>query len=168
VSAVQRSVGVVSNTTPISNFIRIGRLSLLGQVFGQVTIPTQVAEELDRGEHVLGHWREAPGADCLSVLAPPSDPFLHQLSLQLDPGEAGAIALAVQHQALILLDEVAARKVAVHHHLRLTGTLGILAEAKRLTLVPSVRPLLDALAREGFHLSAALRTRVLQDVGEAD
>ena len=166
-SEVTEPVLVVSNTTPVSNFIRIGRLALLGQVFGRIAIPTQVAEELDRGEHVLGRWREAPGADCLSVLAPQDGPFLHQLSLQLDVGEAGAIALAVEHHALVLLDEVAARKVATHHRLRLTGTLGALVEAKRLQLVPSVRPLLEALDREGFHVSTNLRARVLREAGEA-
>lgn len=166
-SATADDVRVVSNTTPVSNLIRIGRLALLGEIFGRIAIPIQVAEELDRGEHVLGRWREAPGADCLSVLAPESGPFLHQLSLQLDAGEAGAIALAVDHGALVLLDEVAARKIAAHHQLRLTGTLGILVEAKRLGLVATVRPLMEALEREGFHVSTKLRARVLHEAGEA-
>jgi predicted nucleic acid-binding protein len=159
---------VVSNTTPVSNFLRIGRLGLLGEIFGEITIPIQVAEELAQGEHVLGRWRDAPGAECFAVLVPTDGPFLRQLELQLDSGEAGAIALAVEHGALLLMDEIAGRKVAAHHRLPLTGTLGIVAEAKRAGLVPAVRPLLDALAREGYHVSRALRARVLEDAGESD
>jgi predicted nucleic acid-binding protein len=45
---------VVSNTTPISNLIRIQQLSLLQKIFERVVIPLQVAEELARGKHVLG------------------------------------------------------------------------------------------------------------------
>src|SRR5262245_1951408 len=125
----QGMVRVVSNTTPVSNFIRLGRLDLLGQAFGKIAIPTQVAEELDRGEHVLGKWRDAPGAECLFVLAPNDGPFLRQILLQLDAGEAGAIALAVEYGALLLMDELAGRKIAAHHRLLLTGTLGILTDA---------------------------------------
>ena len=161
-------VRVVSNTTPVSNFLRLGRLGLLGQAFGKIAIPTQVAEELDRGEHVLGKWRDAAGAEGLVVVAPNDGPFLRQLLLQLDAGEAGAIALAVEHSALLLMDELAGRKVAVHHRLQLTGTLGVLTDAKRRGHVPAVRPLLDALANEGYHVSSALRTRVLRDAGESD
>lgn len=161
-------VVVVSNTTPISNLIRIGRLPLLSAIFGPVAIPAHVAEELGRGEHVLGRWRDAPGADGLFVVAPQADPFLRQLMLDLDPGEAAAIALAVQHRALLLIDEVAGRRIAAHHGVKLTGTLGVLAEAKRLGHVPAVRPLLDALRDASFHLSGALRDRVLREAGEAD
>ena len=93
------TIRVVSNTTPVSNFIRIRRLDLLGQVFGNIAIPTHVADELDRGEHVLGNWRAAPGVESLFVVAPSDGPFLRQLELQLDSGEAGAIALAVEHGA---------------------------------------------------------------------
>lgn len=161
-------VVVVSNTTPISNLIRIQRLPLLAAIFGHVAIPTHVADELDRGEHVLGRWRDAPGADGLFVVAPQADPFLRQLMLDLDPGEAAAIALAVQHRALLLIDEVAGRRIAAHHGVKLTGTLGVLTEAKRFGHVPAVRPLLDALRDASFHLSSALRDRVLREAGEAD
>lgn len=159
-------IRVVSNTTPVSNFIRIGQLALLRRVLGRIAVPVQVAEEMDRGEHILGRWRDAPGADDLFVIAPQDGPFLRQLDLQLDAGEAGAIALAVEHGALLVIDEIAGRKVAAHHRLRITGTLGVLIEAKRQGHVPAVRPLLDALAQAQFHVSSALRARVLREAGE--
>lgn len=39
---------VVSDTSVISTLIRIGKLSLLHQVFGRIIIPVEVANELDR------------------------------------------------------------------------------------------------------------------------
>jgi uncharacterized protein len=71
---------VVSNTTPVSNLIRIQQLNLLEQLFGNVVIPDQVAEEMEAGKHVLGPWRQAPGADALIVKAPLDGPFLRSSS----------------------------------------------------------------------------------------
>ncbi|HSN98540.1 MAG TPA: DUF3368 domain-containing protein [Candidatus Nanopelagicales bacterium] len=158
---------VVSNTTPISNLIRIQRLPLLAQLFGQVVIPTQVAAELDRGEHVLGPWRQAPGASSIVVEAPLDGPFLRQLLVRLDDGEAAAIALATERRApLLLMDELEGRRVAVYHGVKIAGTLAILLDAKRRGVVEQVRPLVDALERANFRISAALKAQVLADAGE--
>lgn len=157
----------VSNTTPVSNLIRIQQLPLLGRLFGQVAIPVQVAEELDQGKHVLGAWRDAPGADGLVVESPLDGPFLRQLLLQLDAGEAGAIALAVERGAVLLMDELAGRRVAAAHRLPFVGTLGVLVEAKRRGFLAEVRPSMDALERTSFWISTALRARVLREAGEA-
>lgn len=160
---------VVTNNTPVSNLLRIGQLPLLGHLFGRVLVPQQVADELDRGQHVLGAWRDAAGADALIVEAPLDGPFLRQLLVALDAGEAGAIALAVERQAsLLLMDEVDGRKVARHHGLRMTGTLGVLLEAKRAGHLAAVRPWLDALDGAGFHVGSALKQHVLAAAGEIE
>lgn len=160
---------VVTNNTPLSNLIRIGQLPLLGLLYGRMLVPQQVADELDRGQHVLGAWRDAPGADALIVQAPLDGPFLRQLLVQLDAGEAAAIALAVERKAsLLLMDEVDGRKAARHHGLRITGTLGVLLEGKREGHLGEVRPWIEALDRAGFHAGTALRQHVLAAAGELD
>lgn len=159
---------VVTNNTPVSNLIRIGQLPLLGLLFGHVLIPAQVTDELDRGQHVLGAWREAPGAEALVAATPLDGPFLRQLLGELDPGEASAIVLAVERSAsLLLIDEVDGRKVGRRHGLRMTGTLGLLLEGKRQGHLDEVRPWIEALSRQAFHISAALKQQVLTVAGEA-
>ena len=159
---------VVADNTPISNLIRIGQLPLLGLLFGRALLPAQVADELERGQHVLGAWREIPGAEALTVETPLDGPFLRQLLVQLDEGEAAAIALAVERRAsLLLMDEQDGRKIARRHGLRMVGTLGILLDAKRSGHLDEVRPWIDALGREGFHISEALKEHVLATAGEA-
>ena len=59
----------VCNTSPISNLIQIDALPLLGQLFTQITIPPEVAEELNAGAEVLGVWREAPSAAVIEVVS---------------------------------------------------------------------------------------------------
>jgi predicted nucleic acid-binding protein len=158
---------VVTNNTPVSNLIRIGQLPLLGRVFGRVLVPQQVADELDRGRHVLGAFRDVAGAEALIVETPTDGAFLRQLRASLDAGEAAAIALAVERNAaLLLMDEVDGRKVARQHGLRRMGTLGLLLEAKREGHLDEVRPWIDALDRVGFHIGVALRHEVLTAAGE--
>jgi uncharacterized protein len=64
------------------------------------------------------------------------------------------------------MDELDGRKVARHHGLQITGTLGVLLEAKRHGYVGEIRPLLDALERASFRISAALKQQVLVAAGE--
>ena len=50
---------VVSNTSPISNLAIIGRLYLLRQRYGKITVPPAVADELRALTHFAA--QEAPG-----------------------------------------------------------------------------------------------------------
>jgi predicted nucleic acid-binding protein len=46
----------VGDTSPISALLRIGRLTLLTDLFEAVLVPPEVVAELDEGKHVLGDW----------------------------------------------------------------------------------------------------------------
>ena len=51
--------------------------------------------------------------------------------------------------------------------IRLTGTLGLLLDAKRAGLIPAVEPCLDHLQRLGFRISGHTRAVVLKLAGES-
>jgi uncharacterized protein len=42
---------VVSNTTPLSELAKVGKMYLLRDIFGQVIIPQQVYDEVTTGNH---------------------------------------------------------------------------------------------------------------------
>jgi hypothetical protein len=92
------------------------------------------------------------------------------LALELDAGEAAAIALALEeHADLLLLDELRARKVAGRFELRTMGLLGVLKLAKSRQIIPAIAPLITRLEIEaGFWLGADLRHRVLCEAGEPE
>ncbi len=139
---------IVSNTTPISNLVQLGLIELLHELFGTITIPGAVASELNEGREFLGDWHKACG-DTVRIVAMERDPLTEQLLLNLHPGEAEAIALGVRHKAKILLcDDLEARKVAVYHGLKVTGTLGILVKARLDGLIQAVTPQMDRLRKE--------------------
>ena len=99
----------------------------------------------------------------------PAPPLpLSVAAANLDLGEAAAIALCLSHTAdALLVDESLGRAVAARLGLRTIGILGILVEACSQNLIPKVVPVLDRLEQEaGFWIAPALRTRVLQLVGE--
>ena len=123
---------VVSDASPLLNLAIIGHLDLLHQLYDEVVIPQAVYDEVV----VIG--REMPGASdvhnaqWIMTRQVKNQPLITALRLQLDHGEAEAIALANELNAdLLLVDERKARLVASQFGLKFTGLLGLLVEAKQ-------------------------------------
>lgn len=157
----------------MSNLIDLDHVWLLPQLFQEVVIPTKVAQELSQNQDqaFLVKWHGVQASDWLAIRSP-KQPLLPQqpTGKPLDPGETEAIALALELQAdLLLIDERAGFKVAQSLHIRTLGVLGILIEAKRTRLIPSVKPLLDQLREEiGFWVSHNLYQQMLTLTGESE
>ena len=84
------------------------------------------------------------------------------------PGETAVLALALESQdAVVILDDGLARHQAKRMGLRLTGTLGLLIDAKRAGYIEAVSPHLDALQSLRFRLDPNTRLAVLRLAGEA-
>ena len=89
------------------------------------------------------------------------------LVTNLGAGEAEALMLALElREAVVVLDDALARRVAETLGLNVTGTLGLLLDAKRAGLITAVGPLLDQLEALRFRLAPHTRTAVLKLAGE--
>jgi uncharacterized protein len=157
-----------SNTSPISNLIIIGEISLLQQIYPKVLIPPAVHSELTRLPDLQPTMISLLDASWLDLQAPTNLQLLDTLNQTLDPGEAEAIALAVELGAdRLLIDERLGRRIAASYGLKLRGLLGILIHAKQQRLIPVLKPILDRLINQaGFRVSQVLYDRTLQEVGE--
>ncbi|WP_295426671.1 DUF3368 domain-containing protein, partial [uncultured Thiodictyon sp.] len=157
---------VICNTSPLQYLHQIGQLDLLPRLVGRVIVPTTVAEELSDGRR-LGCDLPVPEDLAWIDLRPPPHVRLLRLVAALGPGETGVLALALDcRDPVVILDDALARRHASLLGLRLTGTLGILLDAKRAGLIASVTPLIDELQRRGFRLSHPTRCAVLRAAGE--
>lgn len=97
---------VVNDTSPISNLILIGELSLLKDVFHEVVVPSAVDEEIRKLEAFNINLSLYTHSDWIKVISPKRIESIAALNLELDLGEAEAIILAGEVKAdLLLIDE---------------------------------------------------------------
>ena len=160
---------VVSNTSPLSNLAIIGRLDLVREQLGSVTIPPGVQAGLSRhpSPGARSALEKALEDGWLSVV-PLIAAVPVELASALDLGEAEALALALETKAhLVLLDESAARHKASQLGLAHTGVLGLLRQARQTNRVPSLKAEILRLRTEAhFFVSPALEKSLLISVGE--
>ena len=162
-------MSIVSNASPLINLSRIGKLSVLKELYSELIIPEAVWHEIVVEGAGQPGADEVKAADWIKQRAVTNRGLTQALKQELDAGEAEAIALALEIEAgLLLMDEHLGREVARHLGLRFTGLIGALIEAKRKGIIRSIKPHLDELRDiAGFRLSEALYVRVLHDQGEA-
>lgn len=160
---------MVSNTSPIFYLSTIGHLDLLRQLYGEIVIPTTVFNEITDVGNTDVSAKVVPTLSWIKTRSATDRAFVNTLRAELDPGEAEAIALAVELNAdRLLMDERLGRAAAMRVGLQVTGVLGILIAAKRNNLIQEVKPLVDALIAEvGFWIDTRLYVEVLQAVGES-
>jgi len=129
---------IVSDSTALIALAKIGRLSLLGRVYGEVVIgPVVKTEVIDRGKAIRAAevvevelalsaaWlrvgrltaRERKAAQALVAAS------------RLDDGEAEAIALAQSRNCPVIVDDKEARAMAASLELEHVGTAGVLLAA---------------------------------------
>ena len=68
--------------------------------------------------------------------------------------------------ALIIMDDFKARKIAEGLGLNITGTLGVLIEAKRKGLITNLKAVLEGLAKTNFRITDELIQQALEMTGE--
>lgn len=155
---------VFSNTTPFIALSSINQLDLLPRLFNQVYVAESVIKECAEGGRIL-----VPDLRALEWIVAVEDepapglPFL----FELDRGEKQTILLARKHGAgKVIIDERLGRRVAEYVGMSVTGTLGVLAKAKSIGLIPSFHAAAQAMRQQGIHYNAGLITRLAQHLGE--
>jgi predicted nucleic acid-binding protein len=147
---------VIADTSCLIVLTRVNALPVLRSLYGQIYITEEVASEF--GES-LPEWIN---------VEPVKDKRYYQiLSALLDPGEASAIALALElKNVLLIVDEFRGRREARRLGIEITGTLGVLVKAKQKGLIKELSPMLNQLHLAGFWISEAIAEEMLKQAGE--
>jgi predicted nucleic acid-binding protein len=161
-----RPVAVI-DTTLLSRMVDLEIAELLPWLFRLILIPPEVKREAYK----------APGRRQLrNLVREMSDFFVdcyeaneftkNLMRIDLDEGEAAAIAQAEQQQSVLLLDERKAFKRAEAMQLTAIRTTRILTLLKEARVITAVAPYFDKLAKTGFHLQDEVRRQLLSEAGE--
>jgi uncharacterized protein len=158
---------IISNTSPLQYLHQLGLLSIMPALATTVIAPTAVAHELAVGRQLGVDVPNPEQLAWISIREPAAVGALVLIN-DLGPGETEVLMLGLEmREAVVVLDDALARQMAVLLKLRLTGTLGLLLDAKRQGLISVIEPLLDQLDALRFRLSADTRAAVLRLAGEA-
>ncbi len=143
---------IISDTSTLILFHKIEEILILQKLYGELITTPEVAEEF--GEE-LPNW--------IKVQAVSDKKYQKLLELQIDSGEASAIALATEfNDVLLLLDDLKARKLAEKLQLNFTGTLGIIYKAKKVNVIEKVKPIIDKLLSTDFRISDKIVEEILR------
>jgi len=156
-------VAIVCDTSSLSYLVLIGEVDILADLYGQVSIPPAVVDELQHPDSpdATRRWINAPPG-WLHVVSPSARVLCDSISAEneafsvLDRGERAAIRLAVHEDTrLLVIDERAGRTVAKDLGLEVTGTLGVLDVAATEGLV-NVAEVVDRLRTTSFRAAPSL------------
>jgi uncharacterized protein len=151
---------VVCDANPLIVLARVEHLDILQRLFRRVLIPPAVWSEVTRRQAAPGAAAVAR-AEWLEVRAPRAVP-----TTKLGLGEREAMALAMELQAMLIVDDGMARAAALAMGIAITGTLGVLRRAKHQGLLIAVRPILDQMQANGLHVAEPLVQAFIREIGE--
>jgi predicted nucleic acid-binding protein len=156
---------VICDSSPIVALAVLDQLSLLDQLFNDVIIPQHVFDELtinDKPEvGKIADWAKD------KVVAATDTHLMETFNMILDAGESEAMSLYWEKGAdFLLIDEKKGRKIALHHGIKIVGTLGILLLSKQKGLITNIKPLLNILKQSNIRISGELYEQALLLAGE--
>jgi predicted nucleic acid-binding protein len=147
---------IISDTSCLILLEKIGEIGLLRKLFGQILTTPEVAKEFGLP---LPNW--------VSVEDAKDKNYQAIIEASVDRGEASAIALAIETEGcLLILDDLKARNFAKQLGITITGTLGIILDAKLSGHIPIVKPILNKIKATNFRLSENLEKFILAKAGE--
>lgn len=156
----------ICNASPLIALSRIGRLDVLAVLRPPLLVPATVLAEVDAGQGRDEAGARLRASGLIDVVADVAVPE-RVVRWQLDAGEAQVLARALASPgAGVVLDDRAGRRCARLFGLPLTGTLGVVALAKRHGRIPAAAPVLAKLLEAGLFIAPALLAGVLAELGE--
>ncbi|RLD56806.1 MAG: DUF3368 domain-containing protein [Bacteroidetes bacterium] len=143
---------IISDTSCLILFHKIGEFDLLRRVYVNISTTPEVAEEFSEQ---LPKW--------IKLESVKDKKYQSFLETQVDLGEASAIALAIEmEEPLLLLDDLKARKLARKLNLKFTGSLGVINKAKQIGAIDKVKPIVNKILSTDFRISKQIFHELLR------
>lgn len=152
---------IVSDASPLIILKKSGAMPILEKLFEEVIIAGEVREELYRKEKVF--FEKA--SSIKTVLVKDRNSVI-VLSVIVDKGEAEAIALALENNLPLLIDDLKGRRLAENLEMKYIGTLELLKIAKDRGIIKEVRPVIEKFLEGGYYLDTRFIEKFMEDLDE--
>jgi predicted nucleic acid-binding protein len=147
---------IIADTSCLILLEKIDEIELLKGLAVHVFITPVIKEEFGRE---LPSWIEVKVSE--------DNYYQKILEIDLDKGEASAIALALEiDNSILVIDDLKGRKIAEKLHLQYSGTFGLILQAKRARKIENVRSILEKIKKTNFRVSESLIKLVLEQAGK--
>ncbi|MBC9796401.1 DUF3368 domain-containing protein [Sinomicrobium weinanense] len=147
---------IISDTSCLILLSKIDELELLKKMGETIYITSTIHKEFGKK---LPNW--------IKVKKLKDNHYQKILEMDLDPGEASAIALSLDlENAVLILDDLKGRKVAERLQLKYSGTFGLILRAKQEGIVNHVRPILEKIRMTNFRFDENLFKIIIEESGE--
>lgn len=152
---------IIFNTTPILSLLKINKLNILKELYGEIIIPYSVYKEIEVGknkEYYL-HLKKISWIEIVRA----TNTNLYTDFNKLDKGELEVFQLYIELKAdLVVIDEKIARDLARKNGIKHTGLIGILLKVKKLNLIENVSDLLIELKNKNTFISDKIVNQILE------
>jgi len=150
---------VVSDSTTLIILYDLNKLEYLKNLFLTIYIPNKVYEEISYKKNIkLPYF--------IKVCKPKDKKIIEELKYLLDEGESEAIALSIEKNIPLIIDEKKGRKVALNLNIQILGLLGILYLniKKNFLTKEEVENFLKNAKKSGYRISQKLINDMLNEV----
>ncbi|MGZ8244833.1 DUF3368 domain-containing protein [Methylomagnum sp.] len=159
---------IVINSSPAINLTSVlGDLGLLTELYGPVIIPYEVFTELAAGADKDATAEKLSKTQGITIRDRPIHipKFLRNT---LDLGESAVIQTALDEAIpTVVLDDLKGRRIVALSGLEVTGSAGVLIQAKKVGRLASVGAALAQLKQRGTWLHPSVVNRALELAGES-
>ena len=156
----------VVNASPLILLGKAGRLNLLAGLADELVVPQAVLNEVQvrkTGFSIVATLNSSSRFRIAEDILAPQELMVWDLGR----GETQVIALAlVANYDRIVLDDLEARRCAQAMGLRVIGTLGVIARAKRSGIIEQAYPVIQEVCRAGLYVTDDLVAQILNEIGE--
>ena len=110
---------IISDSSTLIILSDLNKLNLLSNLFSQIFIPPAVYQEINVKKKII-----LP--NFIEIREVKNSEMVENLNMILDLGESQAIALALEMDLKLIIDEKKGRKIAMNQNIKITGLLGII------------------------------------------
>ena len=151
---------VVSDSGPFIHLATVNQFALLQRYFQSVVTIHEVYDEVVTkgrglpGSQELAAAREAGFVRLIDIERPQLVTELRQSApAEVSDIDIKVLVLAIEQRLTLLSDDEPLRTLAKTQGKPVSGSIGLLIQARRDGIIPALKPVLDQLIAAGFHLN---------------